>query len=296
VQAATSRGAWNEPGVKLGIEILPPLWKTAWFEALCGALVLALVWGLHRVRMYQLSREFHAQLEGRVDERTRVARDLHDTLLQSFQASLIQMEAARSLFSRRPEQSAHNLDDAINMAAGAISEGREAIQELRSQPPVQEDLAKVLRVAGQDLARSQEWKERPANFRVVVEGEQQPLRPLLQDEVYRIVRELIRNAFQHAEAAQIEAEIGYDPHLLRVHVRDDGKGIDPEILKTGGREGHWGLVGVRERAKRIGARLDFWSEAGAGMEAQLTVPGSIAYQGNHKENRSWIVRRKSAGS
>jgi signal transduction histidine kinase/ligand-binding sensor domain-containing protein len=296
VQAATGRGAWSEPGVNLQIEILPPLWKTAWFEALCGALVLALVWGLHRGRMYQLGREFHAQLEGRVDERMRVARDLHDTLLQSFQASLIQMEAARSLFSRRPERAAHNLDDAINMAAGAISEGRGAIQELRSQPPVQEDLAKVLTVAGQDLARSQEWKERPASFRLVVKGEQRPLQPLLQDEAYRIARELIRNAFQHAEAAQIEAEIGYDPRLLRVHVRDDGKGIDPEILKTGGREGHWGLVGMRERAKRIGARLDFWSRAGAGLEAQLTVPGSIAYQGNHKETRSSILRRKRASS
>jgi signal transduction histidine kinase len=125
-----------------------------------------------------------------------------------------------------------------------------------------------------------------------VEGERQPLQPLLQDEVYRIARELLRNAFQHAEAAQIEAEIRYGPHLLRVHVRDDGKGIDPEILKAGGRDGHWGLAGMRERAKRIGARLDFWSQAGAGTEVRLSVPGSIAYQVNHEENRFWFLRRR----
>jgi signal transduction histidine kinase/ligand-binding sensor domain-containing protein len=297
VQAAASRGAWSEPGVKLQIEILPPLWKTAWFEGLCGALVLTLVWGLYRLRLYQLAREFQAQVDGRVDERMRVARELHDTLLQSCQASLIQMQAARDLFSRRPEQAVRNLDDAISMASGAIAEGRGAIQELRSQPPLQDDLVKVLTAAGQDLAaRSQELKEHPARFRVVVDGEQQPLQPFLQDEVYRIARELIRNAFQHAEAAQIEAEIRYDPNLLRVNVRDDGKGIPPDILKSGGREGHWGLTGIRERAKRIGAQVDFWSKAGVGMEVQLTVPGSIAYQGNDEESRSRLIRRKSVSS
>jgi ligand-binding sensor domain-containing protein/signal transduction histidine kinase len=296
VQASASRGAWSEPGVSLEMEILPPLWKTAWFEALCGGLILASLWGLYRLRLYQLAREFQSQVEGRVDERMRVARELHDTLLQSCQASLIQMQAARDLFSRRPEQAAHNLDDAIAMAAGGIAEGRGAIQELRSQPTVQDDLAMVLTLVGQDLARSQQSKDRPVSFRVEVEGERQPLKPLLQDEVSRIARELVRNAFQHAEAAHIEAEIRYAPHLLSVHVRDDGKGIDPEILKAGGCDGHWGLAGMRERAKRIGARLDFWSHAGSGTEVQLCVPGSIAYQANHKGRRSWLLRRKRMSS
>jgi signal transduction histidine kinase len=182
------------------------------------------------------------------------------------------------------------------MAAGAIAEGRGAIQGLRSQPPVEDDLVKVLTVTGQDLARSQEAKEHPVSFRLEVEGEQQPLEPLLQDEVSRIARELLRNAFRHSQASQIEAEIRYDPHLLRVHVRDDGKGIHPEILKAGGRDGHWGLAGMRERAKQIGARLDFWSEAGAGTEVQLTVAASIAYQTNHQESRSWLLRRKRTPS
>jgi signal transduction histidine kinase/streptogramin lyase len=296
LQASASRGVWSEPGVKLEIVIVPPLWKTTWFEALCGGLILAFLWGLYRLRLYQLARVFQAQVEGRVDERMRVARELHDTLLQGCQASLIQMQAARDLFLRRPEQAAHNLDDAITMAAGAIAEGRDAIQELRSPPPDRDDLAKVLTITGRDLARTQESTDRRVSFHVEVEGERQPLKPLLQDEVYMITRELLRNAFQHAESAQIEAEIRYDPNLLRIHVRDDGKGIDPEILKAGGRDGHWGLAGMRERAKRIGVRLDFWSEAGAGTEARLTVPASIAYQTNSKEIRSWIFGRKRASS
>jgi signal transduction histidine kinase len=92
-----------------------------------------------------------------------------------------------------------------------------------------------------------------------------------------MARELLRNAFQHALAREIEAEIRYDDDLFRLRIRDDGKGIDPTVLKEGGRAGHFGLTGVRERAQRIGAQLDFWSEAGAGTESQLTVPAAIAY-------------------
>jgi signal transduction histidine kinase len=296
VIACNNSGVWNEAGAALDFSVAPTYYQTLWFQVLGAAAFLALVWLLHRYRVHQIAREFNARLEGRVDERLRVSRELHDTLLQSFQASLIQMQAARDLFSRRPPQAAQNLDDAISMAAGAIAEGRGAIQGLRSQPPVQDDLVKVLTVTGQDLARSQEGQDHPVSFRLEVEGEQQPLEPLLQDEVSRIARELLRNAFRHSQARQIEAEIRYDPNLLRVHVRDDGKGIHPEILKAGGRDGHWGLAGMRERAQRIGARLDFWSEAGAGTEVQLTVAASIAYQTNHQESRSWLLRRKRVSS
>ena len=101
--------------------------------------------------------------------------------------------------------------------------------------------------------------------------------PSLQDEVYRIAREVLTNAFQHARARQIEAEIRYNARVFRLRIRDDGTGIDPRVLKQGERAGHWGLPGIRERAKQIGARLDFWSEAGVGTEMQLRVPASIAY-------------------
>ena len=270
-------GVWNETGDTLEFSIAPAYYQTTWFYASCVAAFLAMLWGLYRLRLYQIAREFNAQLDGRVDERMRVARELHDTLLQSFQASLIQMQAARNMLARRPEKAAQSLDKAITMAAGAVAEGRSAIQNLRAQPAGGGDLAQLLTAAGQELAHSEEAPENPPVFRVTVEGERRDLEPLLQDEVYRIARELLRNAFRHAQAGRIEAEIRYESRQLRVHVRDDGKGIDPEILKAGGRAGHWGLPGMRERADRFGGKLEFWSEAGAGTEAVLTVPAAVAY-------------------
>jgi signal transduction histidine kinase len=169
------------------------------------------------------------------------------------------------------------LDCAITRAEEAIVEGRGAIQDLRSEPSAHSDLEHLLTAIGHELEGSQDASHHSANFSVTVEGKREALSPILQDEVYRIARELLRNAFQHAQAHQIEAEIRYDHAQLRLRIRDDGKGIDPKVLKEGSRAGHWGLPGIRERAKQIGARLDFWSEAGAGTEAELTVPASVAY-------------------
>jgi signal transduction histidine kinase len=119
---------------------------------------------------------------------------------------------------------------------------------------------------------------------------------LLQDEIYRIAREVLRNAFQHACASRIEAAIHYDPNLFRLRIRDDGKGIDPTVLQDGARTGHWGLPGIRERAKRIGARLALWSESGAGTEVELTVPASVAYAASGVRRRFGLFPIKSKTS
>ncbi len=293
VIASNNSGVWNETGDTLEFSIAPAYYQSNWFYASCVAAFLAMLWGLYRLRLYQIRREFNAQLDGSVEERMRVARELHDTLLQSFQASLIQMQAARNIFARRPEKAEQSLDKAITMAAGAVAEGRNAIQDLRVHPAGGGDLAQLLTAAGQELARSGEVQGNPPFFRVTVEGERQDLEPLLQDEVYRIARELLRNAFRHAQAGRIEAEIRYESRQLRVHIRDDGKGIDPEILKAGGSAGHWGMPGMRERADRFGGKLDFWSEAGAGTEAVLTVPVAVAYGAANGGRFSFLRRRKT---
>ena len=291
VIASNNSGVWNEAGDSLAFSIDPAYYQTAWFRALIAAVILTVFWGLHRLRLHQMVREFTARLDGRVDERMRVARELHDTLLQGFQGSLFQMQAARNLFPRRPEKAVETLDEAINMAEGAITEGRDAIQDLRSQPPFQSDLAQLLKVTGQELARSHATNGNLVMFRVRVEGERRDLDPLLQDEAYRIARELLRNAFQHAHASQIEAEIRYEPRQLRVRVRDDGVGIDASVLSAG-RAGHWGLPGMRERAKAIGAQLEIWSERGAGAEVELAIPASVAY-GTHASRRFRLLKRKA---
>jgi signal transduction histidine kinase len=136
-----------------------------------------------------------------------------------------------------------------------------------------------LEAACEELAAIPAANQKPPRFRVIVEGEPQELSPDLQDEVYRIAREVLRNAFRHAGAGQIETEIRYDKKQLRLRIRDDGEGIDPKVLEECRRPGHWGLPGVRERAQRIGAQLTFWSQAGAGTEVELTISGAIAYDG-----------------
>ncbi len=226
---------------------------------------------------------FHVGLEARVAERMRIAREMHDTLLQSLNGLILRFQAARNMLPRRPEDAMRILDSALTRADQAIAESRDAIQGLRSAPVAPIDLADLLTAIGQEMADAQEPNRDSPAFCVRVEGERQTLSPPLQDEIYRIGREALRNAFLHAGARHIEARILYDEHLLRLRIRDDGKGIDPKVLEEGGRAGHWGLIGIRERAKRMGGQLDFWSEPGAGTEVQLTVPASVAYEPSSAE-------------
>ena len=277
VIACNNSGVWNEAGASLQFSVLPAFYQTTWFRILCVAAFIGLLWALHRLRLHQMQRQFALGLETRVGERLRIARELHDTLLQSFQGVAFQLQAARKLMHRKADNAEQVLDDAILATEEAIREGRSAIRDLRPEPAAQRNLSELLDAAGHELATAQELSGQAPSYRVLVEGKQQALSPMLQDEVYRISREVIRNAFAHAAASSIEVEVRYDPDQLRLRVRDDGKGIDPKVL-AGGQSGHFGIPGMRERAQRIGARLNFWSELGAGAEVELTVPASMAYQ------------------
>jgi signal transduction histidine kinase len=295
VQGSNSLGVWNTTGVSVQIRVLGPWWTWRWVRAAFMLLTLTAVVALYRFRVRRLAYQLNLRLEERVCERTRIARELHDTLLQSFQGLLFRFQAARNMLPRRLQEAMEALDSALDTGEEAITEGRDAIQNLRSVPAVQSDLVELVTATGQELARSQEVNRDSATFRMTAEGERHDLSPILQDEVYRIAREVLRNAFRHARARQIEAEIRYDSRLLRLRIRDDGTGMDAKVLQEGGRPGHWGLFGIHERAKRIGARLNLWSEAGAGTEVELTVPASIAY-GTSRNGRVFRLFRKKSGT
>lgn len=285
VIACNNDGVWNEAGAFLDFGIAPTWYQTNWFRVLCGVVFFLLLWILYQLRLRQLKRQFTLTLGTRVDERVRIARELHDTLLQSFHGLMFQFQAARNQLPRRPESAMQALDEAILATEHALAEGRDAIHDLRPEPAAQHDLAELLTAVGQELAGTDAANGHTPSFRVTVEGKPQRLSPTLQDEIYRIGREMIRNAFHHAIASRIEIEIRYDERQLRLRIRDDGKGIDPKVVEASSRLGRWGLAGMRERAQRIGARLEFWSETGAGTEVELKVPAEMAYEKQRASRR-----------
>ena len=226
-------------------------------------------------------------MEARVGERTRIARELHDTLLQSFHGLLLRFQTVSQLLPDRPVEAKEKLDTAIDQAAGAITEGRDAVQGLRASTIQGNDLALAISTLGEELAADP--NNHRAAFRVAVEGEARDLHPILRDEIYKIAAEALRNAFRHAQARQVEVEIRYDDEQFRLRVRDDGKGIDPAILSRQDSAGHYGLHGMRERATLIGGKLTVWSEVDAGTEVELRVPASTAYASARRV--SWLSRK-----
>jgi signal transduction histidine kinase len=229
------------------------------------------------------------RFEERLAERTRIARELHDTLLQSFQGLMLHFQAVNDALPPGKEKEA--LEKALDRADQAIVEGRDAIQNLRSSTTVTNELAQAMSALGEELASAEDGERRSTTFHVSIEGRPRELHPILRDDIYRIAREALRNAFRHAQASKVEAEITYSERLLRLRIRDDGKGIDPKLLDAG-RDGHWGLPGMRERAQQMGAQLDIWSEVGAGTEVELSIPGPVAYGQSPDRGGFRLFRKK----
>ena len=287
VIACNNSGVWNKQGDTLEFSVAPAYYQTTWFRALCAAVFLALLWAAYQLRVRQLHREFDMTLEVRVGERTRIARELHDTLLQSAHGLLFRFETVSQLWAERPAEAKEKLDSAIQQTADFITEARDEVQGLRESTVQSNDLALAISTLGEELAADPS-NHRSAAFRVAVEGEARNLHPILRDEIYKIAAEALRNAFRHAQAQQVEVEIRYDDEQFRLRVRDDGKGIDPAVLSRQGSEGHYGLRGMRERATLTGGKLTVWSEVDAGTEVELRVPATTVYATARR--RSWLSR------
>ena len=275
VQAAVSRGPWTEPGTTLRIHILPPWWKAWWFNTTLTMFLLLFAWGAYRYRVRRIAQQFDIRLEERVNERTRIARELHDSLLQGFQGLMFRLQAVRGLLPDRPKEAAEELDGALDRADKAVVEGREAVSDLRSAAVIDSDLEHLLTAMGDELEPGR--GEKGPSYRVLVEGKARRLAPLVRDEVYRIAREAFRNAVQHAQADHIESELDFGQAAFCMRLRDDGLGIDREALASRSRGGHWGVQGMRERAAALGGDFQLWSEHGVGTEVEVTIPANKAY-------------------
>jgi signal transduction histidine kinase/ligand-binding sensor domain-containing protein len=275
VIACNNSGVWNEAGASFDFAIEPKFYQTTWFLAVCVAGFIALLGAVYQLRLRFMSRQFNIRLEERVQERTRIARDLHDTLLQSFQGVLLRFHALTFKLPERSEFRA-DLEAAIEQARKAVTEGRDAVQGLRSSTLITNDLARSIGLLTEGL-RSEQADGKCPEFRVQVEGKTRDLPPLVRDEVYRIGAEAVSNAFRHGSARRIEVDIHYDKRQFALRVRDNGKGIDPHVLEEGGRVGHHGLPGMHERARLAGGKLTVWSELDSGTEIELTIPAVLAY-------------------
>ena len=290
VIASNSEGVWNGREAAVGIEIVPAFWQTLWFRLVMALFSMALVVVVYRLRVRRMAARLNLRFEERLAERTRIAQELHDTLLQGFLSASMQVHVVAD---RLPDDSTIKpaLTRAVQLMRQVIEEGRNTLRGLRSQDRGSSDLAHAFSQIPQELG-SRDVDRMQAAFRVIVDGQQRPLRPLLRDEVYRIGREALINAFRHSRASHIEIELDYAYGRFRVVVRDDGSGIDQRTLQTG-RDGHWGLSGMRERAERIGARLHVLSKAFVGTEVELDIPAEIAFETGPsllRRLRTWPLR------
>jgi ligand-binding sensor domain-containing protein/signal transduction histidine kinase len=269
--ASNSYGEWNGSESVVGFEVEPALWQTWWFRSILAALLASIVLVSYRLHMHRLTQQLNLRFEERLAERTRIAQELHDTLLQGFLSASMQLHVADD---QLPVDSPAKplMNRVLTLMGRVIDEGRNAVRGLRSGHDDSYDLGQAFSRVAQELVIQKE-----VDFRVVMEGLPRPLHPIIRDEVYRIGRESLVNAFRHSRANKIEVEVDYSASNLRILVRDNGCGIDPQVLRTG-RDGHWGLPGMRERAEKVGGKFRVWSRAAAGTEVELTVPGHVAFQ------------------
>jgi signal transduction histidine kinase/ligand-binding sensor domain-containing protein len=284
VMACNNDGLWNEAGATWSFQIAPAYYQTLWFKLFCVAAGLVLCWSLYLLRLKQAT----AQIQARLSERLRIARELHDTLLQGFSGLVLRFAAASNKLPAS-EPVRELLEKALDRADEVLLEGRLRVRNLRLEATAAKDLAESLLDCGEELAQ-----DSGIAFKLAVVGESQPLDPAAFDEAYSIGRETLVNAFSHSHASSIEVEITYDRANFRLRLRDNGIGVDPNILKDG-RPGHWGLSGIRERAKNIGARLNIWSSLGAGTDIDLTIPAKVAYSRSTNLGSWFRIQRTFGG-
>jgi signal transduction histidine kinase/ligand-binding sensor domain-containing protein len=270
VRASNGDGDWNGDEAVVSLSLAAAFWQTAWFRALLLLVAGVAAWAAYRLQLHQVRRQLNVRFEERLAERTRIAQELHDTLLQGFLSASMQLHvAADRLPPDSPAKS--SLKKVQDLMTRVIEEGRNAVRGLRSTGGVTDDLSRAFSGMCDELNVGND-----VEYRVVVEGRDRPLQPLIRDEIYRIGREAVVNAFRHSDASRVELALEYGSRGLRVLVRDNGRGIDGDVLRSGS-DGHWGLAGMRERADRIGAGFRVLSSAGSGTEVELSVPARVAF-------------------
>jgi signal transduction histidine kinase len=282
VIACNNDGVWNEAGATLDFSVAPSWYQTNWFRGLCFVFAGFIVCAMYRLRVLKISRAIAARFDERLAERTRMARELHDTFLQTIQGSKLVADQAL-----RPSTDLIEMRRAMEQVSAwlgqATQEGRAALNSLRTATTRTNDLAEALRRVTEDGGIPSSMG---VTFSVI--GDAREMHPIVRDEIYRIGYEAIRNACTHSGASRLQVELRYADDLV-LRVLDNGTGIDAAIADRG-KDGHFGLQGMRERAARIGGKLTLVSSSNSGTEISLIVPGGIIFRERMLVRRS-LVRR-----
>lgn len=270
VVGANEDGLWNTKGAALEIEVPPTFVETVPFKVLMALLIALFLYAAYAMRVHYLTRQMQERMLERLAERSRIARALHDTLLQSVQSLLISFDAhSRHLKEGSKERDC--LNQTLDFAEKLLLEGRDQILDLRASASP-ENLEQTLGQFGKGLAAHGAHA-----FEVKVSGIPRQLRQEVQDELYAIAREALFNASRYADASRIELSIDYGNEALTVRISDNGRGLDEIIAASGQRPGHWGMVGMRERANCIGASLEIDSKPGEGTAITVILLAKRAY-------------------
>jgi signal transduction histidine kinase/ligand-binding sensor domain-containing protein len=280
VMASNNDGLWNEEGASVEFRIAPAWFQTAWFRALCAAAFLLLLWAAYKVRLQQLQRHITLRLEERVNERERIAREFHDTLLQSTQGLILLFQGFAGRV-RDPEPMRAEMEAALDQADSLLNEARDRLSDLRTTG-LEINLEQAITRAAEELLSDSTTK-----VAVVTTGTTRPLVMAVADDIYRIAREALTNVHAHARANMVEIEIAYETERFRLNIRDDGRGLGEDVLQQGSKPNHFGLQGMRERAQRSGGAFNVWSREGAGTEIALRIPAKKAYAELQKRTR-WM--------
>lgn len=270
VIACNNDGVWNTAGATVEFSIAAAWYQTKWFHATCVLLALLTIWVIYRLRVSQIAAAMRLRFNERLEERTRMARELHDTFLQTVQGSRMVVEDALDSGADSTKME-HALQKLTIWLTQAVDEGRAALHALRISTMERNHLSEALKRATEDPLIPPTM-----NISFTMIGDAWDLHPIVRDEIYRIGFEAIRNAALHSRASRLQVEVRY-AHDLSVTVTDDGVGIDPSISDHG-KAGHFGLQGMRERAARIRGKLSIRSSVNMGTEVVLVVPGTVAYR------------------
>jgi signal transduction histidine kinase/ligand-binding sensor domain-containing protein len=285
VIASNDDGIWNDAGASLAFSVAPAWFQTNWFRIVCVGAFLTLTWGVYQLRLQRFRRQFNVRLEARIHERTRIARDLHDTFFQGIQGLLLRFHTATSQL-RKDDPARQIFEETLKQSDQVMLEGRELVLDLRATVSEPTDLPTAFADFGEGMRKGGSF-----DFKVVVNGTIRPLHSVVFEELFKIGKEALGNAFRHSGAHSVEAELNYERSELRIRIRDNGAGIESAILRQGHRDGHFGLPGMRERAQKVGAHLDVWSRTGAGTEVEVRIAAPIAYVTDPNGSWLWKLRR-----